>query len=831
MKQNRMKKEVFAFAFLAIALALINFASAVNVNSCQNLNSAGATYVLQNDITQTGKVCFNITAGEVVLDCNNKTLTVPTNSNGIVAEVGDATIKNCKIIIDHTKLSHGIVLNLSAGNCVVDHNYMHINGSVAPNITDLWWDSAIQVLSSLNEITNNVIDSIGFKDQGIVLESTATENVVAFNSIVVSYPTAHSGEGIRVDGAVNDIMENTIDIRGSQGFGIYLLGNKSYSNEVEGNVIEVLDEAGIRLYKADQNYIHGNKINGSKGSYGSAQGISVYDADQNKITRNIITTTYNCGIALYESTGLSLEDNIVTSSLEGICLGNISATTLKNNTANSNQNEGIKIGATGTGNTFNSNIACFNNQKKASYKDVNDLGTNTFIEQTCDTSNNNVCVHKCGERYCCNVSYNPPCPYPPCATYKNGWFDKPCNELEGQTPSVIITHLLAESAFPNCTAQSYCCNASYAAEWLGDHNYIEGWYDVECSDLYTRGGGTDKRILMDHLIVTAKCDAMCPITAIRAKFSQEIKPSYCCDTGNNVWRWHDKPCDDLTKTQLSTADCSKVKSPVNLIANYLPASVDNVITQDTPVASSSEQILLLSRDPSGRYAIMYPNNGIATYLGETKTRGPSGQDNSGYAPGDGQSWTAQVIAKITGFITGLFGINPEREFNSTYVAEWDPTTQSRRYMGAYAMKDDKPEVIPYKNDQMKPYMPYFIEPEVQGVINWVGKLPEPATVELKNVPGTYSYNYISLKLNTEITWASQLCKLCNDGTICDDSNKWVLNQSGRITEWDVQQQIPIASGSGDTCEDIIIGAGTDFEVEPGKVYQVVANQSASVTPK
>jgi hypothetical protein len=64
------------------------------------LSTAGATYNLGADVSSTG-TCFNVTAANVTLDCNNNWITYSTageaSTRGIYTTQFNTTVKNCAI--------------------------------------------------------------------------------------------------------------------------------------------------------------------------------------------------------------------------------------------------------------------------------------------------------------------------------------------------------------------------------------------------------------------------------------------------------------------------------------------------------------------------------------------------------------------------------------------------------------------------------------------------------------------------------------------------------------------------------------------------------------
>jgi hypothetical protein len=139
-------------------------------------------------------------------------------------------------------------------------------------------------------------------------------------------------------------------------------------------------------------------------------------------------------------------------------------------------------------------------------------------------------------------------------------------------------------------------------------------------------------------------------------------------------------------------------------------------------------------------------------------------------------------------------------------------------MGISATDGNGLEIV--SNIEMKPGMPYFIAPDVEGNITWVGELPEIFTIDLKYVPGTFSENYIVLPLNTEIKKVSQLCD------IKDEQGNLIINQEEELVWWN--PKIQDFELSERTCSWITApNSPFDFELEPGKVYLIIVQRNAS----
>lgn len=433
--------------------------------------------------------------------------------------------------------------------------------------------------------------------------------------------------------------------------------------------------------------------------------------------------------------------------------------------------------------------------------------------------------------YCCNVTLYDAYTSQP-LRYINGWYDINCTALN-QYPirvneTLIKSHLLEESSGPNCMKISSCCNISYLfPDGHGIEGYINGWFDVPCNSASLRG---PLIVVRKHLIEASPypncttqeaCLVTCPVVA---KFTQEIKPSYCCDVNASMGRtskgWYNVSCDIATQSDLVAKDtlrsnCSTAKSPVNWIANYLPKTLSTVISSnDNSNAvfqddiNNSRNLLALAVKPDvimgsgrvNRYSVLYPEKGIEAYNGSIQVGAEAPNQNGGCTSPECQqanrndNLIGKVIASITGFITKLSGSNDNRIFNGPYIAVWNAASQSRVYMTAWGMNPNG-NITPVGSQPMQPYMPYFISPERAANVTWVGRVPQHAVVELYS-----GINYITLPLDTEINNVSQLCKSMD-----------ITNSNGSVSNWKPLEQ--------KSEEWSCLFAGT-IKLNPGVVYSI-----------
>ncbi|MFC2162328.1 NosD domain-containing protein [Candidatus Altiarchaeota archaeon] len=114
-------------------------------------------------------------------------------------------------------------------------------------------------------------------------------------------------------------------------------------------------------------------------------GIRCNQGHNNKFIGNIISNSQDEGIWLYQCDGNKVQDNIVNKNHRGIVVHNGNYNLLVNNQVFNNSWDGIYLKKTSTnknntGNVLSSNQICFNNI------DVRNQGTNTGIDNICDTT-------------------------------------------------------------------------------------------------------------------------------------------------------------------------------------------------------------------------------------------------------------------------------------------------------------------------------------------------------------------------------------------------------------------------------------------------------------
>ncbi len=155
-----------------------------------------------------------------------------------------------------------------------------------------------------------------------------------------------------------------------------------------------------------------------------------------------------------------------------------------------------------------------------------------------------------------------------------------------------------------------------------------------------------------------------------------------------------------------------------------------------------------------------------------------------------------------------------------YVSKWNSTNQ--KYSGSAKGTLGAQTVVigSFAMDKGKPYFASVADlPEGQQFfLSYAGEIPAPAAYQFKKV-GSFSNNYVSLTLDTNITNASQLCN------IRDGGGNLILDQTRRLAWWNPVTQT--VEQSDDECSVILTYPDLDFVLSPGKVYQFIAQRNAT----
>jgi parallel beta-helix repeat protein len=327
-----MKKELMVVLALVAVVVLMFpkdstttgalYCVAFEISSCSILDQPGATYYLTADIIDsTASTCMNITANNIVLDCQGHTIDGidASNTYGIYVSRTSATntiitVKNCVVtdwywsrfeysnnntIINSTFNSNtnfGIYLYYSSNNTIINSTFNSNN-----------YDIYLATSSNNNIIINSTCNS----KYGIDIDSSSNNQIInsTFNS---NYYGIKSGSPSN-----NQIIGSTFK---NDNYGIYMIGGNCFNNIIHSNKIQDSSVYGIYVYSCFNNTIYNNLFNNTNNFY--IGGI---------IWKNYWNTTKQTGERVYSpgnyiggnywtnSTGNGYSDTCTDSDKDGVC--------------------------------------------------------------------------------------------------------------------------------------------------------------------------------------------------------------------------------------------------------------------------------------------------------------------------------------------------------------------------------------------------------------------------------------------------------------------------------------------------------------------------------
>jgi len=307
------KSIIFGFAIMMFTSVIPAYAI-TNIDDCNDdPNLQGETYYLTNNLHIDNAKCLEVSANDIILDCQGFSITGNDWANnrygyGIGLEtVDNATVRNCNV----SDFNHGIAIWLGRNN-TISHN------NVTSNDADAVFGSGIMTYrSNNNTITHNyAMDNPSGIRIEFVNNSTVTQNVGVDNRI---------GVLVYRDSDENQVVGNNL----SGGYiGIFLKsfttadGRPDY-NKITNNIVNgTVNGTSYHLIESD-----------SLGGYG----IRVLGGDYNNIVNNLSYDNENAGISIENSDYCSATNNITYGNdFAGFEIANSDNNALKNNESNEN---------------------------------------------------------------------------------------------------------------------------------------------------------------------------------------------------------------------------------------------------------------------------------------------------------------------------------------------------------------------------------------------------------------------------------------------------------------------------------------------------------------
>lgn len=189
-----MSKSFILLSIFILAGAL----SSTSISSCQELNSSGS-YVLTANASANGSNCFNITASDVIVDCNGFSL-IGDNSNGtrgITSTFNGVEVKNCDI----GGFEIGIYFN-GASNAIITNNTFFHTYNFSPHIytenlnnlsvTNNYFHDTAWVIDNIGYLVANTAVSYGWLGSAVT-NSNISNNTIYDTSINAIYDSGGSG--------------------------------------------------------------------------------------------------------------------------------------------------------------------------------------------------------------------------------------------------------------------------------------------------------------------------------------------------------------------------------------------------------------------------------------------------------------------------------------------------------------------------------------------------------------------------------------------------------------------------------------------------------------
>jgi len=206
--------------------------------------------------------------------------------------------------------------------------------------------------------------NVHFTLAGFALSGTAKANGCDFEKAGIGVLVQASGlplSSVRVSGGTvtgffggvvleaSNSRVSAMTLADSCLYGILVSGNR---NLVDTNVVTGSDFAGVALVEASRATVRSNHV-----SANASCGLFINGSDRNKIRSNILENNGGGGVCAESGDGNSIVGNAADGNGDGISVGAVTGTLVRDNTANRNRGMGIAIGAGGSTSTVTGNTA------------------------------------------------------------------------------------------------------------------------------------------------------------------------------------------------------------------------------------------------------------------------------------------------------------------------------------------------------------------------------------------------------------------------------------------------------------------------------------------
>ncbi len=221
------------------------------VNACRTLNTAGETYVVNVSTLNSVDTCFNITANNIVLDCNGSWINFALSAGGpsygaIINGASGVTVRNCRIN-GNGKYDEGIFINASDGASILNCQIKDLAGDAA----------GIYLLASENAIIRNLTTSNC--DYGIYIGDGYYGADYASSFSLYGSDISFNQVGVHSYGGTISALIDGCEFDGN-GTGYEGIDMASYNGTIRNNVVHSVEASCMRLgYPGgDDNVFHVN---------------------------------------------------------------------------------------------------------------------------------------------------------------------------------------------------------------------------------------------------------------------------------------------------------------------------------------------------------------------------------------------------------------------------------------------------------------------------------------------------------------------------------------------------------------------------------------------
>jgi parallel beta-helix repeat protein len=325
-----------------------------SVDNCKELNMAGQTYYLSQDITGSVSGCINISANNITLNCQDNAIIgdgiadygIYINRN--TKQITNITIKNCNV---SNWSSAGVYIDKASGNNITNNviskninNGFHIKNSdnniIASNIINNNSDGYGLLIesASYNNLTNNTASSnsvTGFRFNGCTYNNISDN--IAKNNI------GYRGFSIRENSDNNQFINNIAENNENDGFWLEYSDNNTLRNNT---AISSKNYNGIALTLSNFNIIADNNASGNNGD-----GISLSSSTKNILANNTAMNNTDTGFLISYSNNTELTNNFAYSNDDGILIYSSSHNLIQDSNLSSNINT-VLLQAGSLNNTF-----------------------------------------------------------------------------------------------------------------------------------------------------------------------------------------------------------------------------------------------------------------------------------------------------------------------------------------------------------------------------------------------------------------------------------------------------------------------------------------------